>query len=244
MIATIYIHNYANNILNTISIIHIYITISMLTSESNLSESTSTEILENKLINMLTPAQPKNQLQLGGNNISSDDLKQYFHTLKSNGVKVDIKLNDKSLSEFFNLAQNTTTEINNNNNNDELKKNEYINDLLNSQTSEYMTNNENNINTTTSSSNFLMEGGAKKSKSNSDKPKKIPSEGFLAFGKLKDHIAEKLKIPRSKIAMQIASAVLKDIKSKHDNIDTISAVEKSIELFDKKKDYYYDMFKK
>ena len=219
--------------------------LSMLTSESDDSESTSTISLENKLVNML-----ESPRQSGGENkINSNDLKKYFYDLKSNGVKVDIKLNDKSLSEFLNLAQNTTTEIN---------KNEMINKLMDSHTSEFMpiNQNENNINTTTSSSNFLMDGGSKKNKHANDdeeevefnllggKSKRTPSEAFLAFGKLKNHVADKLKIPRSKIAMQIASAVLKDIKSKNEGISTIDAVEEGIKLFDKKKDYYYDMFKK
>jgi hypothetical protein len=210
--------------------------LSMLTSESNASDSTSTASLENKLVNMLDKKETK---QTGGTNdfkIKYEDIKKYFHELKSNGVKVDIKLNDKSLSEFYNSAQNTTTDI--------------INNLMDSQTSEFMpiNQNENNINTTTSSSNFLMEGGDDDDELNFNlsggKNKKVPSEAFLAFGKLKNYVADKLKIPASKIAMQIASAVLKDIKAKDNKISTIDAVNEAMKLFDKKKDHYYNLFKK
>jgi hypothetical protein len=232
--------------------------LSMLTSESNnnLSESTSTDSLENKLVNMLSskninntnpPKQqhpppsktpPPEQQQGGNNNYDPIELKKYFHTLESNGIKVDLKLNNKSLSEFFNLAQHTTTEINNK----QMNKNEIINNLMDSQSSDNILNNENNINTTTSSS-FFMNGGAKLKKEKV-KGNRVPSEAFLAFGKLKNHVAKKLNIPASKIAMQIASQVLKDIKAKNEGIDTIKAVEKSIDLFNSKSEYYHNMFKK
>jgi hypothetical protein len=47
----------------------------------------------------------------GGNNTNVADIRNFFLNLKSQGVDVNVKLNDKTLSEFFDLAQNTTTEV-------------------------------------------------------------------------------------------------------------------------------------
>ena len=80
--------------------------VSMLTSESN--SATPTATLEDQLKNMLN--------QNGGSSHSRrtnvNDVKQFFYDLKSQGVDVNVKLNDRSMSEFFGLAQNTTTDLN------------------------------------------------------------------------------------------------------------------------------------
>jgi hypothetical protein len=76
--------------------------VAMLTStESN----TQTEVLETKLKGLLNN-------KVGGGNVGGDNVdggtselsnvKQFFHKLKSNGVNVDIKLDDLTLSDFFN----------------------------------------------------------------------------------------------------------------------------------------------
>jgi hypothetical protein len=94
----------------------------MLTSESqnnnlnNFSETT-TETLEAQLREILKQnggtkknKQTNKQIQTAGKS-NVEDIRNFFTNLKSQGVNVNVKLNDKSLSEFFDLAQNTTTEV-------------------------------------------------------------------------------------------------------------------------------------
>jgi colicin import membrane protein len=74
--------------------------VSMLTSESQ----TSTSELNNSVMNK--------SLQ-GGNNkpLYINSVKNFFDNLKSQGIKVDIKLNDATFSDFFNNADETSTEL-------------------------------------------------------------------------------------------------------------------------------------
>ena len=89
--------------------------VSMLTSESNNAVSeTTTETLEAQLREILNLNTKKSQVKQSAgssNKTSVEDISNFFTNLKSQGVNVNVKLNDKTLSEFFNLAQNTTTEI-------------------------------------------------------------------------------------------------------------------------------------
>ena len=93
--------------------------VSMLTTDTqNVVSETTTETLEAQLREILNLNGSKKQVnkQNGGtlNNInktSVEDISNFFTNLKSQGVNVNVKLNDQTLSEFFNLAQNTTTEI-------------------------------------------------------------------------------------------------------------------------------------
>ena len=95
--------------------------LSMLTTDSsselqsiNNTNETSTETLENQLKQILN----KNTTQQGGacvscgSHIKNNDIKQFFTELKSQGVKVDVKLNNQSMTEYFNNALQTTTDIN------------------------------------------------------------------------------------------------------------------------------------
>ena len=93
--------------------------VSMLTSESQnnnlngLSE-TNTETLEAQLRDILKQdggAKKNKQKAQAGGSSNVEDIRSFFTNLKSQGVNVNVKLNDKSLSEFFDLAQNTTTEV-------------------------------------------------------------------------------------------------------------------------------------
>jgi hypothetical protein len=94
--------------------------ISMLTTDSssnaNTLSQTSTESLEEQLRNILNQdggAKKKSKKQKGGNEgeVKIDDVKKFFMSLKSQGVNVDVKLNNQTMSEFFGLAQNTTTDM-------------------------------------------------------------------------------------------------------------------------------------
>jgi hypothetical protein len=66
--------------------------VAMLTSTDS---HTQTDELETKLKGLLNN-------KVGGGNNELSNVKQFFHNLKSNGVKVDLKLNDLTLSDFFN----------------------------------------------------------------------------------------------------------------------------------------------
>ena len=84
--------------------------ISMLTSDSS-QANTSTDALESQLLQILNQdGGAKHNKQRGGNYEDAANIKKFFTNLKSSGVKVDVKLNDQSMSDFFGLAQ-TTTEI-------------------------------------------------------------------------------------------------------------------------------------
>jgi len=99
--------------------------VSMLTSESqkdnfNGFSETTTETLEAQLREILkqdggskksTRAKSLKHTQTAGSGANVEDIRSFFTSLKSQGVNVNVKLNDKSLSEFFDLAQNTTTEV-------------------------------------------------------------------------------------------------------------------------------------
>jgi len=93
--------------------------ISMLTSDSsslkqNAISETTTASLENQLRQILEKEggakKKKSRKQKGGYD-EIENIKSFFTTLKSQGVNVDIKLNNKTMSEFFGGADNTTTEI-------------------------------------------------------------------------------------------------------------------------------------
>jgi len=97
--------------------------LSMLTSESeepatqnnakDALSNTSTQTLENQLRDILKQdGGSKKHRQSGGSNVNVADIKSFFTTLKSQGVKVDLKLNNKSMSDYFN-ENSTTTDLNN-----------------------------------------------------------------------------------------------------------------------------------
>ena len=94
--------------------------LSMLTTESSselqtiTNNETSTETLENQLKQILN----KNNEQSGGecascgHHIKNTDIRRFFTDLKSKGVKVDVKLNNQSMTEYFDDILQTTTDIN------------------------------------------------------------------------------------------------------------------------------------
>jgi hypothetical protein len=68
--------------------------ISMLTTESDVN-SVSTNKLESNIKQML------NNNMVGGENASANSIKNFFNTLRNNGMNVNIKLDDLTLTEFF-----------------------------------------------------------------------------------------------------------------------------------------------
>jgi hypothetical protein len=111
--------------------------LSMLTTESSselqtiTNNETSTESLENQLKQILN----KNNEQLGGacvscgHHIKNNDIRRFFTDLKSKGVKVDVKLNNQSMTEYFDDILQTTTDINTQNGGDDIYSNDDIHNL-------------------------------------------------------------------------------------------------------------------
>ena len=110
--------------------------LSMLTTESSselqtiTNNETSTESLENQLKQILN----KNNEQSGGacvscgHHIKNNDIRKFFTDLKSKGVKVDVKLNNQSMTEYFDEILQTTTDINTQNGGDYIYSNDNIQD--------------------------------------------------------------------------------------------------------------------
>jgi hypothetical protein len=94
--------------------------LSMLTTESSSeiksinTNETSTETLENQLKQILNKTSEQNggSCVSCGNHIKNNDIRQFFTDLKSKGVKVDVKLNNQSMTEYFGETLQTTTDIN------------------------------------------------------------------------------------------------------------------------------------
>ena len=258
--------------------------ISMLTSDSSSQKlkagsETSTVSLENQLREILEKEgggkkkkSNSKSKQTGGNgNMSVDDVKNFFVTLKSQGVNVDVKLNNKTMSEFFGGAENTTTEI------------PFQAKLISSETSSFMPQNnlgsetssivpqnnsgsetssivpQNNLGSETSSIVPTLIGGAKKGKKASKKSSKKSSKkgskkesnkmdggvnpGFQAFLDLKKHVAQKLGISNGPQAAKVAGAVQREMKEKHPDLDSVKIAEEGRKHFDKNVDHFKQMLK-
>lgn len=161
--------------------------VSMLTTES---ESSATENLENKLKSAL-----KNNQAGGSGNMNVNNIKSFFANLKNDGVDVNIKLNDLSLSEFFNnktpqtMKESTVTES--------------------------------------------FSGG-----------KRGMSDGFTAFRDLKNHVAKGLGLSGKDLitkASKIASAVKKEVESKHPGKSSADVSRMGHKYFDENKDKFQKM---
>lgn len=238
--------------------------ISMLTSDSsshnlNAASETSTVSLENQLREILEKEggakNKRSKSQKGGSDVSIDSIKQFFTTLKSQGVNVDVKLNNKTMSEFFGGAESTTTEI-------------PQPQLIGSETSSYVPQN-NEISTTSEDNKPALVGGAKKGKKSSKKSSKKSMKGgsqddlqvggkksskklskkmdggnnpgFKAFLDLKKHVATKLGISNGPQAAKVAGAVQKEMKEKHPTLDAVKIAEEGRKHFDKNVDHYKQM---
>ena len=68
-----------------------------------------------------------------------------------------------------------------------------------------------------------------------------PIPGFLAFQKLKKHVAEKLGIPNGAPPAKIASAAMKVVKEKSPDLDAVTTSKKAIEEFDSHIEIYRKM---
>lgn len=242
--------------------------ISMLTSDSSsntfkgLSE-TSTASLEQQLRDILKQdgGSRKNKLQKGGNgpnNIKPDDIKHFFMDLKSQGVNVDVKLNNLSLSEFFNNERlQTTTELDltteqpkpqtggarRKSSKKSSKKKSQRGGSDGEQDGGAKRRKSKKVSKKKSQkggSDGEQDGGAKRRKSKKSSKKSSQkggvNESFQALIKLRKAIAEKLTIPNGVPAMKIASSLVKEIKEGNASMNTAQAAK---QVMDKLKDDKY-----
>lgn len=201
--------------------------LNLLTSDTNsIFSNTSTEMLEEQLRNILKQDNKHmtNATQKGGNNINVDDVKNFFMDLKLQGVNVDLKLNNKSFTEFFN-DNNTTTDLSNISGGTDAESatsSAFINQF----------NAHNITNSETSQTSVLngMVGGAKEKKERKNKGKVNPS--FEALINLRKKIATKLEIPNGVPAMKIASSLIKELKESDSKLDTVNAAKQVTEKLD------------
>jgi hypothetical protein len=180
--------------------------LAMLTSESE--DHTSTQNLENQLHNILK--------QEGGNSkIGVNEIRRFFTDLKSQGVNVNVKLNDQTMSEFFNEAQNTTTELASGSVSGSVSgsasNNLFIDPKQNSQQGGKKKNKLNKIEE--NSEEFDLDGG------------KGSNPGFQAFLDLKKFIAEKLGVSNGPKAGKVAGAVQREVKEKNPNLSATELCE-------------------
>jgi hypothetical protein len=196
--------------------------LSMLTSESNnnvnINSETTTETLEAQLREILKQdggSKKNNHVkQTAGGNTSVADIRNFFVNLKSQGVDVNIKLNDKTLSEYFDLAQNTTTEVSN------IGFNKIIGGAKKS---------PKKSSKKSSKKEELLDGGA--------------NAGFQAFLDFKKHVANKLKISNGPSAAKIAGSVNATMKQKYSDLSAVEIAKKNTEYFDKNIDKIKGDFK-
>ena len=245
--------------------------ISMLTSESssanmNGMSETSTVSLEAQLRDILNQEggakKKKSKKQVGGS-LNVDDVKNFFMDLKSQGVNVNVKLNDKTMSDFFGGADITSTELAqssvlNMSSTSEVNPAELVGGAKKKKGSKKSSKK--------ASKKSSMKGGAKKgskkaSKKSSKKASKKSSKkaskkgskssqdggnnpGFMAFQELRKHIATKLGVSNGPKAGKVAGAVNKDMKEKHPGLSAVEISKKAIEHFDKNVEHYKQMLPK
>ena len=197
--------------------------LSMLTSESsnNALSNTSTQSLENQLRDILnqdggSKTHKKSKAQSGGNNMKVDDIKNFFVNLKNQGVNVDLKLNNKTMSDYFNLADNTTTDFNE-------TSSVFIGGAKKA-------SKKGSKKTSKKGSKVEMDGGL--------------NAGIQAFLDLKKFIADKLGVPNGKEPAKIAGAVKREVQEKNPNMDTIKVYAEARVLFEKNMDRFKKMLSK
>uniref|UniRef100_A0A6C0EEJ3 Uncharacterized protein n=1 Tax=viral metagenome TaxID=1070528 RepID=A0A6C0EEJ3_9ZZZZ len=239
--------------------------ISMLTSESTSSHENinntelSTEKLENQLRNILNKNKSLdgNKKIYGGNNINAqksinhEDVKQFFVNLKNQGVNVNVKLDNKTMSDFFDNAQLTTTDLKSNlsstSSNVMFGGKNIGNNESESGTSSNVIFGGTNINnkdydSVTSSNNMfggaddsappLMNSEDMSSTSSMNMTGGAMSEGFQMHLDFKKFIAEKLNIPNGVKPNIIVKAVKNDVKKEYPNLTNNKEIlKKAKEMF-------------
>ena len=243
--------------------------ISMLTSDTTsnaaLSE-TSTASLEQQLRDILNKnGGGKNKKhQRGGNAVTNaasvTDVRKFFYDLKGSGVNVDVKLNGQSMSEFFNNAQMTTTDISETSDMGTVDSSMLANlsatsDMNNPFVKYDVSNNNVDINLSKKSSLPLrLVGGTKVNTKNAknikkdeddDEFKNFEQDGgkganpaFLAMNELKKFMAKELDIKMGKPIMKVFSAIWSDAKKEYPDTPAVELAKKSKDLFSKNIEKY------
>jgi hypothetical protein len=170
------------------------------------------------------------QPQSGGNNNSTDnrDVDTLLAMLTSendlsdseNTNTLEMKLKNKLNT---NMQGGNNVQNRNNNNNVEVLPNMFTSEVM----SEVVQNNLSGggtrfiVNEDNNEFEFDLEGGAK-----------VVNKGMAAFLKLKKFVSEKLEISNGVPAGKVAGAVLREVKSKYENITTEDAVKKAMKHFE------------
>lgn len=179
--------------------------VGMLTSESD----TQTEQLETKLTGLLNN-------KVGGSSKVNDlsNVKHFFQKLKNDGVKVDLKLDDLTLSEFF---SNNRVSKNISGGGTRTRK---VESVVESEVEADNHEEDNN-----------MTGG-----------RDLPP-ALVAFQKIRSLVAKELDLKGIKVSAKVASALKKDVAAKNPSADPMKLADLAIEYFKENKEKYEKMAK-
>ena len=227
--------------------------VAMLTTDSH----TETEQLETKLKGLL------NNKMDGGGIDELHNVKSFFHNLKNNGVKVDLKLDDLTLSEFFNSSS-----MRKNKNNTFLKGGDPLTEAappaVVAQTSATAVGDAPASTEAASTAvaaeaastavaaeatqqaqqaaapntNKYLLGGAKQQNGGRDLP-----PALVAFQKLRSFVAKELDLKGIKVSAKVASALKKDVTAKNPNSDPMEIANIAIKYFNDNRGKYEKLAK-
>jgi hypothetical protein len=178
--------------------------VGMLTSDSD----THTEQLETKLKGLLN-----NKVGGAAPNNDLSNVKHFFQKLKNDGVKVDLKLDDLTLSEFF--SNNRVAKNISGGGSLTRKAKEESSDEPESEDDE----------------NNNLVGG-----------RDLPP-ALVAFQKLRSFVAKELELKGIKVSAKVASALKKEVAAKNPKADPMEIAELAIKYFKDNKDKYEKMAK-
>ena len=152
--------------------------------------------LENKLKNLL------NNKVGGGGNDDLTNVKNFFHKLKRDGVDVQLKLNDQTLSEFFNNKVGGGTRT--------LKSVEH---------KAHVKNEDSLVEDLKHSDNGALVGG-----------RDLPP-ALVAFQKIRSMVAKELDLKGIKVSAKVASALKKEVAKENPKADAMEIAELSVKYF-------------
>jgi len=178
--------------------------VAMLTStESN----TQTDQLETKLKGLL------NNKVGGGDNSDLHNVKNFFHKLKSSGVKVDLKLDDLTFSEFFSSNKMKGGNVS-----------APVDDAVDSISTVEKPTHDDKV-----ESNLV--GG-----------RDLPP-ALVAFQKLRSFVAKELDLKGIKVSAKVASALKKEVAEKNPKADPMELADLAIKYFKDNRDKYEKLAK-
>jgi hypothetical protein len=185
--------------------------VGMLTSESTANE----ELLETKLKSMLNN-------KVGGGHNNGDELtnvKQFFSKLKNNGVKVDLKLDDLTLTEFFNNKSSKNLSGGG------------VRHLSNKQTHSKVESEVKQFREGDDDELHSQNGG-----------RDLPP-ALVAFQKIRSLVAKELELKGIKVSAKVASALKKDVAKDHPNASPMDLADIAVKYFKENKSKYEKLAK-